>query len=206
MTIQEKSITFKCEDLEIEGRLHTAGPQGVVVTHPHPLYGGDMYNAVVEMIVGAFQDLGFSSLRFNFRGVGSSQGTFDNGRGEIQDIQAAMNHMAQIGIETAFLAGYSFGAWVSAQLAPQALGDTALVMVSPPVAFIQFKNRQPIPNLKLVITGDQDEIAPEQMVREQLAGWDPAAHLEIISGADHFYSGCLPNLAETLKTKIALKV
>ena len=71
---------------------------------------------------------------------------------------------------------------------------------------MQFKNRQPIPNLKLVITGDQDEIAPEQMVRKQLADWDPAAHLEIISGADHFYSGCLPNLAETLKTKIALKI
>jgi len=198
--MKETAIKFKCNDLKLEGLLYTAGPKGVVVTHPHPLYGGNMTNAVVETIVRTFQEVGFSTLRFNFRGVGASQGVYDSGKGEAEDTREALNYLAQMGMDKLYLAGYSFGAWVNAQLSYQEIGTTLLAMVSPPVAFMQFDDQQPIPNLKLVITGSQDEIAPEQMVREQLVNWNPAAHLEIISGADHFYSGCLHILAETIKS------
>ena len=202
--MKEKAITFPCKNLILEGLFYSAGSKGVVVTHPHPLYGGNMVNTVVETVVLAFQECGFSTLRFNFRGVGSSQGSYGNGKGEAEDVHEALKYLAQNGVEGLYLAGYSFGAWVNAQLSPQEIGDAPVVMVSPPVAFMQFKNRQPIPNLKLVITGSHDEIAPEQMVREQLVDWNPLAHLEIISGADHFYSGCLPNLADTLRATIAV--
>ena len=200
--MKEKAITFKSKDFKIEGLLYKAGPKGIVVTHPHPLYGGNMDNAVVEIIVQTFQELEFSTLRFNFRGVGASQGVYDNGKGEAEDARAALNYLAQIGINKRYLAGYSFGAWVNAQRSPQEKDTAPMVMVSPPVAFMQFDDRQAIPNLKLVITGSHDEIAPEQMVAEQLASWNPTAKLEIISGADHFYSGCLHILAETLRAAI----
>jgi alpha/beta superfamily hydrolase len=197
--MNEKAIRFNSEKLELEGRWYAAGPKGVVVSHPHPLYGGSLDNVVVETVVRTFQELGFSTLRFNFRGVGSSQGAYDNGIGEADDTREALNYLTQIGIQQVYLAGYSFGAWVNAQLTPQEIGDTPMIMVSPPVAFMQFKDQLVLPHLKLVITGDLDEIAPKQMVREQLAGWNPSARFDVISGADHFYSGCLPNLAKSLK-------
>jgi len=198
----EKAITFKCQNLELEGLLYPGGPKGVVVTHPHPLYGGSQDNAVVETVVRTFQDLDFTTLRFNFRGVGSSQGDYDNGSGEADDTRAALNYLTKIGSDKLYLAGYSFGAWVNAHLSPQEIGETPLVMVSPPLAFMQFEDRLLLPNLKLVITGSHDEIAPAGLVRKQLASWNPSAGLEIIDGADHFYSGCLRNLAQTLKTTI----
>ncbi len=197
--MNEKPITFTSDELQIEGLMYAAGPKGVVVTHPHPLYGGNMHNAVVETILQAFQDQGFSTLRFNFRGVGSSQGSYDNGIGEVQDIREAMNCLVQNGADKLYLTGYSFGAWVNAHLSPQETRDAPLIMVSPPVAFMDFENLKPLPNLKLVITGSRDKIAPDPMVREQMAGWNTAARLEIIPGADHFYSGCLQNLADTIR-------
>jgi len=200
--MREKPITFKCNHLEIEGRLAAAGPKGVVVTHPHPLYGGSLDNPVVEIVVRAFQKLGFSTLRFNFRGVGASQGDYDNGRGEAADTREALNFLAQAGIQAVYLAGYSFGAWVNTQVSPQEIGDIPMIMVSPPVAFMQFEDQLRLPNLKLVITGAHDEISPEPMVREQIVTWNPTARLEIIPGADHFYSGRLRSLAETVTANI----
>ena len=196
----EEKIWIESGGLQIEGLLENLpGEKGVVVTHPHPLYGGSLDNVVVETVVRTFQELGFSTLRFNFRGVGSSQGAYDNGSGEADDTREALNYLTQVGIEQVYLAGYSFGAWVNAQLTSQEIGDTPMIMVSPPVAFMQFNDQLVLPNLKHVITGDLDEIAPEQMVRDQLAGWNPSARLDVISGADHFYSGCLPKLAKSLQ-------
>ena len=200
--MQEKAITFKSKDLKLEGLLYTAGPEGVVITHPHPLYGGSLDNAVVEIVGRTFQELGFSTLRFNFRGVGSSQGAYDDGTGEADDARAALNYLEKRGIKKLYLAGYSFGAWINTKLSAHEIDAAPLIMISPPLAFMKFEDRLSLPNLKLVITGAKDEIAPEQMVRRQLAGWNPTARLDIISGADHFYSGCLHILAETLKAAI----
>jgi len=198
----EKPITLTCDDLQLEGLLYRGGPNGVVVTHPHPLYGGNMYNAVVEIIVQAFQEQNFSTLRFNYRGVGASQGSYDHGTGETRDTRQAMDYLAKIGIERYYLAGYSFGAWVNARLSLQESLDAEMVMVSPPVAFIDFEPRMSLPNLKLVVTGSRDEIAPEPLVRKSLADWNPAACFEVIPGADHFYSGCCDKLADALTAKI----
>ena len=108
-------ITFLSEEYEIEGLLNQRDEKkGVVVTHPHPLYGGDMNNMVVESIVHVYYMKGYSTLKFNFRGVGRSQGTYDNGLGEQKDVLSALSFLADMGMERIDLAGYSFGAWVNA--------------------------------------------------------------------------------------------
>lgn len=190
----ENKITFESDGVQIEGLLHHSGQQGLIVTHPHPLYGGDMYNPVVETIADAFRNKGFTTFRFNFRGVGQSQGGYEDGVGELMDVKNAIAFLKTTGVTKIHLAGYSFGAWVNAQMDLSGGPVSTMVMVSPPVAFIDFKSITDIPNLKLVITGDRDEIAPSGLIKSMLANWNPAARLEIIPGADHFYFGFLDAL------------
>jgi alpha/beta superfamily hydrolase len=194
----EEKISFKSDGFKLQGLLHSAGEKGVVVTHPHPLYGGNMYNPVVETITQAFQHQGYTTLRFDFRGVGSSQGTYDKGTGEKRDTCRALAYLAQINVDKICLAGYSFGAWVNAQILPGDAPVTEMTMVSPPVAFIDFEPIQEMTTLKLVVTGSRDDIAPAHMIRERLPSWNPAARFEIIPGADHFFSGYADILASTL--------
>ncbi len=175
---------------------------GVVVTHPHPRYGGDMYNPVVETITRAFQHQGYTTLRFDFRGVGNSQGRYDKGIGEKRDVCRALDYLAQIHMDKICLAGYSFGAWVNAQIHPGDAPVTEMIMVSPPVAFIDFGPIQEIASLKLVITGSRDDIAPAHMIQERLPSWNPTTRFEIIPGADHFFSGYADILASTLMAHI----
>jgi alpha/beta superfamily hydrolase len=109
----EEKIFFESAGLKVEGlldRLHS--DRGVVITHPHPLYGGDMFNNVVEAIVQAYQEKGHSTLRFNFRGVGQSEGAYDNGIGEQENVRAALEYLSLLGTMSIDLAGYSFGAWI----------------------------------------------------------------------------------------------
>ena len=198
----EEKIIFKSDGFQLQGLLFRAGVNGVVVTHPHPRYGGDMYNPVVETITRAFQQQGYTTLRFNFRGVGNSQGTYDKGMGEKRDVCRALAHLAQMGIEKTCLAGYSFGAWVNARIHPDDAPVSETIMVSPPVAFMDFDLIQEIANLKLVVTGSRDEIAPVRMIQERLPSWNPAAPFEIIPEADHFFSGYADILASTLMVYI----
>ena len=94
----EEPVFFMSGTLQIQGLLQTkAGDKGVVITHPHPLYGGSMHNNVVESLVHAYQQAGYATLRFNFRGVGSSQGKYDHGQGEQEDVKAALYYLAEQG-------------------------------------------------------------------------------------------------------------
>jgi alpha/beta superfamily hydrolase len=193
--LMENKITFESGGIQIEGLLHQNSEKGVIVTHPHPLYGGDMYNPVVETISDAFRKRQFTTLRFNFRGVGGSQGTFAEGIGELEDLKNAFAFLTTSDITEIHLAGYSFGAWVNAHIDLNDGPLSAMLMVSPPVHFIDFKSITKIPKLELVITGDRDDIAPSGLIKKMLPAWNPAAHLEIIPGADHFYFGFLDTLA-----------
>jgi len=192
-------IEFNSGGLALEG-LYTRGTSthGVVVTHPHPLYGGNMQNPVVQTIADAYLDAGFGCLQFNFRGVGRSAGQFDNGRGEQDDVAAAVDWLAARGGGDVGLAGYSFGSWVNAHLTPERATVSHQVMVSPPVAFIDFADVQRIPALKFVVTGGRDDIAPPDMVAPLLPRWHPSAKMEIIRDADHFYGGCLGQLKSVI--------
>ena len=198
----EDKISFKSDGFQLQGLLHRAGVNGVVVTHPHPRYGGDMTNPVVETITQAFQHRGYTTLRFNFRGVGNSQGSYDKGFGERRDACRALAYLAQINMDKICLAGYSFGAWVNAQIHPGDAPLTEMMMVSPPVAFMDFGSIQEIANLTLVVTGSGDDIAPAHMIQERLPSWNPASQFEIIPGADHFFTGYADILSSTLMAHI----
>jgi len=196
-------IEFNSGDLTLEG-LFTEGSsdRGVVVTHPHPLYGGDMYNPVVQTVADAYIQAGYSCLQFNFRGVGRSTGHYDNGRGERADVLAALGCLTARGAATVSLAGYSFGSWVNAYITAEMAPVAHQIMVSPPAAFIEFTGVDSIPMLTFVVTGGRDEIAPPGMVAPLIAGWNPEARMEIIPEADHFYGGCLDRLRDLISDQL----
>src|SRR5260370_23889912 len=130
--MKEERVTFKSSDLTLEGMIAYPGGAGphraAVVCHPHPLYGGSMYNNVVDAVLEALHARGFATLRFSFRGVGQSEGEFDNGKGEADDAIAAIHFLtAQKGVRTdgAVLAGYSYGAMTAVRAAASGEGGGA---------------------------------------------------------------------------------
>ncbi len=194
-----EKILIQSDNLQIEGLLdRRTTDKGAVISHPHPLYGGNMYAAGVESIVHAYWKKGYTTLRFNFRGVGNSQGLYDNGVGEQQDVLAALSFLSETGTKQIDLAGYSFGAWVNAHAVRQDTPVERMVLVSPPVGFMDFTKIAAIHRLKLVVTGSQDQIAPAEQIKTLLPAWNPEARFEIIEGADHFYGGYLDRLEKIL--------
>ncbi len=196
-----EKIRFFSEEYEIEGLLNQRDEKkGVVVTHPHPLYGGDMNNLVVESIVHVYHMKGYSTLKFNFRGVGRSQGAYDNGLGEQKDVLSALSFLADMGMERIDLAGYSFGAWVNAHALQKDTLAKQMIMVSPPVGFMDFKSIATMNTLKFVVTGNRDDIAPADVIEKMMSTWNPNARFEVIDGADHFYGGYLDQLEAVLSS------
>ena len=193
-----RSIMFPSGDLSLEGVLHlpdsTPAP-GVVVCHPHPLYGGDMDNNVVVAACQALAGHGIAALRFNFRGAGQSEGAFDEGRGERDDVGAALAHLAalpEIDAKRVGLAGYSFGALVAAEAASGALRGLALV--SPPVAFSDLRVAWGCP--ALLLAGGMDSLAPAD--RLHVIGEAPGVEVRVFEGADHSWWGFEDELGEAL--------
>jgi alpha/beta superfamily hydrolase len=187
---EEKIITIGNKGLKIEGLLNNLDTEkAVIVSHPHPLYGGNMYNNVVERIVQAYRAMNYSTLRFNFRGVGGSQGSYDEGDGEQEDVLAAMEYILEQEKTSIDLAGYSFGAWVNARGIDRFYGISRMLMISPPVAEMDLSFLRYNAKIKLVIAGSNDDIGPPSVIEKMMPVWNPEAELKIIQGADHFYQG-----------------
>ena len=197
MSMSEEAVFFHVGDLRLEGRLWRApGPCAVVLSHPHPLYGGALDNPVVAVLTEVYQRLGYSTLRFNFRGVGASEGDYDDGRGERDDLRAAVALLEDLGKTSIDLAGYSFGAWISLHLDPLPATVRRLLLVAPPVAYLEFEAKAVAPSVAVqAIVGDQDQFAPLGLLREQMSHWQSAATLNVLPGADHFYGNTLDRLA-----------
>lgn len=195
----EERVIFEADGLQLEG-LFSPGekPAGIVVSHPHSLYGGDMYNHVVKIVSDLFHGQGYHTLRYNFRGVGRSQGAFDDGIGEQNDVAAAIALLKSKNLEKVILAGYSFGAWVNGLFCQSHGFDGDLIMVSPPVGFIDFNDIANLSKLKLVISGENDDIAPPAKIEKLLPTWNPAAEFVVIKGGDHFYGHTHAELIEAL--------
>ena len=201
----EKKITFISDQLVLEGMYNkVSASRGAIITHPHPLYGGDMTNPVVESMVFSFTKKNYSTLRFNFRGVGQSEGEYDEGAGEQKDILAAVDFLCHQGVTSIYLVGYSFGAWVLARMKELPVEISGEIFVSPPLALLPYENDLTIPLLKLVITGEDDEIAPAELIKKSLAGWNPGAQFEIVDFADHFYYGCFGDLEKIVTDYLSL--
>jgi uncharacterized protein len=185
--MKEDRVVFSSGSLRLEGYCSQApSGRGVVVAHPHPLMGGSLDNPVVETIVEAFARQGYASLRFNFRGVGRSEGSFDDGRGEQDDLLAAADFLESQGVRDIFLAGYSFGAWVIAKALHRRPDLQGGVLVSPPIALLDF-DFSGLAGRGVMITGDRDPYCDTNRLRQMAEG--VRAPVKILAGADHFYSG-----------------
>ncbi|MGD9330166.1 MAG: alpha/beta hydrolase [Desulfobacterales bacterium] len=199
----ETEIHFTSMNNRLEGRLRQSGLRAVVITHPHSLYGGNMHSPVVEAIAGVYQMQGYTTLRFNFRGVAGSQGNYGEGIGEQEDVRQAMAFMEREGFGPIELSGYSFGAWVNAHGVVGHRLHTTMTMVSPPTAFMDFRAVEHLPGLVLAITGGRDDLAPPDMLRRMILLWNPQAHLEVLPGADHFFLDHLDALTAALAQALA---
>jgi hypothetical protein len=194
-----ESVQIPCEGFFLEGRLHRGpGQAAVVITHPHLLYGGDMDNPVVNALENAYADKGFSTLAFNFRGVGASGGAHGGGAAEINDLAAARDFCRQeLGAENIHLSGYSFGAWVNC-LAAASLGHPPMALVAMPVTLLDFGGIESLPGLFLAVAARHDSFALPEQVESFVRLVSPNARLVTLEGADHFFFSHLPMLARVL--------
>ncbi len=165
-----------------------------IICHPHPLYGGSMSNKVVHIINKAFNEAGLDTIRFNFRGVEKSQGEFANGVGEVDDLLAVVNWLTQQKkTSQLYLAGFSFGSYIAAQLATKKtlpVSIDKLLLVAPPVSMYDFSDiKITIPCL--VIQGGQDTVVDPQQVKQWVSSQKKSVELEWNEQAEHFFHGKL---------------
>lgn len=190
--MSESRITFSCGDLTLEGLLTLpdgGAPNAAVVCHPHPMYGGSMDNNVVEAVLEALWQRQFATLRFNFRGVGDSEGEYDGGEGELDDVRAAVAFVAgKAGLKSVMLAGYSFGASVSLRAGLTDPAVDRLVLVALPVAQMTGPSDSSSKSV-LLVSGDRDSYSPVEALRTLARNLGSRARLEILAGADHFFGG-----------------
>ena len=176
-----------------------APPRAVgVVCHPHPLHGGTMQNKVVHTLARAMQQAGVPTLRFNFRGVGASEGVYADGVGEADDALAAIAWArARWNCETLWLAGFSFGAAVALQVSA-ATSPAALITVAPPVGrlLVDPVARPDCP--WLVVQGDRDELVDFATVKAWVEAYDPPPEFAPMQGAEHFFHGRLGELRSVI--------
>jgi len=182
----------------IEGRYHHArggtAPMALVL-HPHPLHGGGtMNNKLVYTLYQCFVRRGFSTLRFNFRGVGRSQGSFDRGEGELADAAAALDWLQGYNpnAATCWIAGYSFGAWIGMQLLMRRPEIDSFIAAAPPANQYDFTFLAPCPSSGLILHGDADTLVPIEAVQKLVHKLAHQRDIKIdfrkISGADHSFA------------------
>lgn len=188
----ERRIGIDSGGLTLDGAVHDGGGElALLMLHPHPLYGGDMDSHVVTGLCRAVAELGATTLRFNFRGAGQSEGAFDGGVGEAVDARAAASMLrAEAPGRRFVLAGYSFGALVAAGVAAD-VEPTALVLVSPPIggaAMADLPGGVPT----LVVAGGDDALVPTEALR----ALEGVARVCVVPGAGHAWWPGIDELIE----------
>jgi hypothetical protein len=180
-----------------------------VLLHPHPQYGGTMHNKVVFTLHQAFLQAGFSTLRFNFRGVGRSQGSFARGEGELTDAASALDWVQACNpnASACWIAGFSFGAWIGMQLLMRRPEIDRFVAVAPPANVYDFGFLAPCPSSGLILQGDRDETVTEESVRklsEKLGRQkDIVIDYRVVKEANHFFTDKLDLLSAAVSDYIA---
>jgi uncharacterized protein len=189
----EERVTFPVGDITLEGLLSVPAQApriGVVVCHPHPLYGGEMHNNIVSSLVDAFRLAGIVTLRFNFRGVGNSEGEHDEGNAEVDDVKAAVTCLlSRHAVTTVVVAGYSFGSMVGLRAGTDDSRVHKLIGVALPIgmrdaSFLLNANKP-----KLLISGNHDNYSPIPGLQDLVAKLPDPKSLVIVDGADHFFWG-----------------
>ena len=180
----------------IEARYHhskAAGSPIAILLHPHPTFGGTMNNPIVHAMYQMFQSRGFSVLRFNFRGVGRSQGVFENGAGELSDAASALDWLQSFNREAkiCWIAGVSFGAWISMQLLMRRPEISGFISVAPLAKHYDFSFLAPCPSSGIIIQGENDTIVPitsvDRLVDKLKLQKDITIDYNVVKNAGHFF-------------------
>jgi alpha/beta superfamily hydrolase len=194
--MKKTRVSFSSGGLVLEGILAVpegAGPfSAVIVCHPHPLYGGSMDNNVVNSLSETLTQASVVSLKFNFRGVGGSQGEFDQGIGKQEDVEAAISFISavkEVDLERIGLAGYSAGAGFAFPVGFNDDRIRALAAISPPLPMFDFDFLKGCPKPKLLISGSRDELIPIDQFLEFCQNLSEPKECVSIEGADHFWWG-----------------
>lgn len=189
-------VIFPGPDGRLEGRYHPQKAKDAplaIILHPHPQFGGTMNNKVVYNLHYAFHRLGFAVLRFNFRGVGRSQGEFDQGIGELSDAAAALDYLQVLNpnAKQSWVAGFSFGAWIGMQLLMRRPEISGFVSVAPPANMYDFSFLAPCPSSGIIVNGEADRVAPPPDVLKLVDKLKTQRGIEIthevVPGAGHFF-------------------
>lgn len=200
-------VIFNGTEGRLEGRYHHSKRPGAPIAltlHPHPLHGGTMNNRVVFALFQAFQKRGFSVLRFNFRGVGRSQGRFDSGPGELSDAASALDWMQTVNPNASgcWIGGYSFGAWIGMQLLMRRPEIDGFISVAPPAGSLDFSFLAPCPASGLMVHGSRDDVVPpeaaEKLAKKLAHQRNVTIEYKVISGADHFFAEHMAELAQAI--------
>lgn len=196
-------VIFAGPEGRLEGRYHHSKKENApmaIFLHPHPEHGGTMNNKIVYHMYHAFVRRGFSCMRFNFRGVGRSQGVFDRGEGELSDAAAALDWM-QSHNENApncWIGGFSFGAWIGMQLLMRRPEVEGFISIAPPANMYDFSFLAPCPSSGLILHGDQDTVVPMDAVEKLVTKLKTQKGITIdhrtLAGADHFFGNHLGQL------------
>src|SRR5881398_4276961 len=191
----------------IEGRYHPARIKHApiaIVLHPHPQFGGSMNHQIVYQLYYAFVHRGFSVLRFNFRGVGRSQGSFDHGVGELSDAASGLDWAQTINPEarSCWVAGFSFGAWIGMQLLMRRPEIEGFISVAPPANLYDFTFLAPCPSSGLMVNGARDRVVPTESVRGLVDRLKTQKGIVIdhatVPEANHFFEGRMDGLMEVV--------
>jgi alpha/beta superfamily hydrolase len=201
--VTEVPVSFSAQDgLQLEGLFNegSEGRGGVILCHPHPLYGGDMHNNVIGGLQSALAGKGFSTFRFNFRGVGGSKGSHADGIGEEEDVRGAVDFITtEQGADIPlYLLGYSFGAAVGTKAVAGDERAKAWVCISPPIAMYDFSHLTEDRRPKLLVAGDGDFVCPVSPLEELFDSLPEPRSLHIVPDADHFWWGMEKRLAESV--------
>jgi alpha/beta superfamily hydrolase len=174
----------------------------MVICHPHPLFGGTMHNKVVTTLAKVANELAIPSVRFNFRGVGKSTGQYDDGVGEIDDLQTIIEWVNKTRPHTRlWLAGFSFGSYIAAEVATTGIAER-LISIAPPATRWHFQEITKMPCPWLVVQGDADEVVEPAAVFDWFATKHPQVDMIRMENASHFFHGRLIELREILINKL----
>jgi len=197
--VKDQSIAGPAGALQVLEEKTVPEPVAVaVICHPHPLHGGALTNKVVHQLAKTFNDMGAVSVRFNFRGVGKSEGEYDEGQGELEDLVAITRWAGERwqGLPL-WLAGFSFGGFIALKGA-QRLEPRRLITVAPAVNYFPAESLR-LPGLDwLLIQGDSDDIVPAVQVKKWLQSLEYQPRIVMIEGAGHFFHGRLNALRQAL--------
>lgn len=197
-------VIFPGPDGRLEGRYHHSKKPNApiaLILHPHPQHGGTMNNKVVYRLYHTFARRGFSTLRFNFRGVGRSQGVYDRGEGELSDAASALDWMQQHNENASgcWIAGFSFGSWIGMQLLMRRPEIDGFISIAPPANMYDFSFLAPCPSSGLMVHGELDSLVTtesvQKLVDKLMTQKGIVVDMRIIEGCDHFFTEHLDEMS-----------